>query len=97
MTYKELGAALGELVSEKQSQYGDSVGKAPALLAVLYPGGIAPHQMTDALLIVRVLDKLGRLAQRGPDGLDRGGESPWMDIAGYGLLGARKDAADRRP
>ena len=89
-----IGAALGRLVDGKQRQYGDSAGRSGAIMAILYPNGIPPHAYDDALLVVRVLDKLSRIAQRGADGKDLGGESPWSDIAGYGLLGA---AMDERP
>lgn len=88
---RELGE-LGELVTSKQRQYGDSAGRAGAIMRVLYPSGVAVHQYDDALLVVRVLDKLSRIAQRGLDGRDLGGESPWRDIAGYGLLGAAMEA-----
>lgn len=93
MEFKQLGQNLGSLVDSKQAQYGDSVGKSPRMLAVLYPNGIPVHAFGDALLVVRVIDKLNRIAVRGPNGADGGGESPWQDIAGYGLLGARKDSA----
>ena len=85
------GQRLGSLVDSKQRQYGDSAGRSGGIMRILYPQGIQPHQMDDALLTVRVVDKLFRIAQRGPDGKDLGGESPWQDIAGYGLLGANKD------
>lgn len=89
--FKTLGAQLGELVASKQTQYGDSAGRASQIMAVLYPDGIPRHAYDDALLTVRVIDKLSRIAQRGTDGKDLGGESPWKDIAGYGLLGQAKD------
>ena len=60
-------------------------------MAVLYPGGVKVHQYDDMLLTVRVLDKLSRISQRGADHKDLGGESPWKDVAGYGILGAAKD------
>jgi len=41
--------------------------------------------------VVRVIDKLFRIAQRGVDGKDLGGESPWRDVTGYGILGAARD------
>lgn len=91
MSYRERGAELGKLVESKQKQYGDSAGKSGGIMRILYPQGIASHQMDDALLTVRVLDKLSRIAQRGEDGKDLGGESPWKDLAGYGLLGWAKD------
>jgi hypothetical protein len=52
-------------------------------LSVLYPSGIKPEQYTDALAIIRVIDKLFRIANNK----DAFSESPWRDIAGYALLG----------
>ena len=89
--FKKLGTEIGELVTSKQAQYGDSANRAGKILAVLYPSGVPVHAYDDALLIVRCLDKFSRIAQRGTDGKDLGGESPWKDIAGYGLLGWEKD------
>jgi hypothetical protein len=53
----------------------------------LYPYGIKPEQYVDALGILRVIDKLFRIATK-KDAFD---ESPWRDIAGYGILGAVRD------
>ena len=90
--YVKRGVALGELVTEKQVAYGDSVGKSGRVLAVLYPDGCSRVQYDDLLLTVRVVDKLSRIAQRQEHaGQDLGGESPWKDIAGYALLGWAKD------
>jgi hypothetical protein len=86
--YARLGEEIGELVEKKQAAYGDSFGKSGAVMQILYPQGIAPARMGDALAVVRVLDKLFRIAT-DKDAL---GESPWRDIAGYGLLGARLSA-----
>ncbi len=91
LTYVERGKAIGALVASKQKQYGRSAQKTGAILRILYPKGVEPHQYDDALLGVRVLDKLSRIAQRGPNGQDLGGESPWKDVCGYGLLGWEKD------
>ena len=46
-----------------------------------------PDQYTDMLAVVRIFDKLFRIATRK----DAFGESPFKDIAGYGLLGALND------
>ncbi len=89
--FQAIGTRLGDLVKSKNRQYGDSAAKAGAILAILYPNGIPPHAFDDALLIVRCLDKFSRISQRGSDGRDLGGESPWGDIAGYGILGLAKD------
>jgi len=89
--YETLGQSIGVLVDEKQRQYGDSANKSGEILRVLYPEGVKPHSYRDMLLMVRVLDKLSRIAQRGENGRDLGGESPWRDVAGYALLGIVAD------
>ena len=84
--FADIGESVGALVDEKQAAYGDSFGKAGKIMRVLYPEGIRPDQMDDALCIVRIVDKLFRIATDR----DALGESPYRDIAGYGLLGARR-------
>ncbi|MDY6910769.1 MAG: hypothetical protein SVM79_00180 [Chloroflexota bacterium] len=85
--YATMGADLGKLVDKKQAAYGDSFGNAGKMLAVLYPDGICPEQFDDMLTIVRIIDKLFRIAN------DKGAfcENPYQDIAGYGLLGMGKN------
>lgn len=81
--YEQLGADLGKLVGEKNKAYGDSFHRAGEFLRILYPDGIKPEQYTDVLCIVRIFDKLKRIAT-DKDAL---GESPYRDIGGYALLG----------
>jgi hypothetical protein len=80
--YKELGASVGSLITEKQKAYGDSFHKSGKVLEQLFPNGIPNHCYVDALAIVRIVDKLFRIATDP----DWGGESPWKDVAGYALL-----------
>jgi len=87
MNYKQLGTEVGELVDEKNAAYGNSFEKCAEHLKMLYPNGIRPDQYGDALALVRIFDKEMRIATRK----DAFGESPYRDIAGYGLLGAMKD------
>ncbi|NRD51194.1 hypothetical protein [Corallococcus exiguus] len=91
--YGELGAAIGALVTTKQAAYGDSFGKSGAVMRILYPDGIPPERMDDALTVVRVLDKLFRIATDR----DALGESPWRDIAGYALLSVARSERERDP
>jgi len=89
--YEEIGAKVGRLVSEKQLAYGDSFGQSGKVMKILYPNGISLEQMDDALTVVRILDKLFRLATQ-PTAF---GESPYGDIAGYAILGiGRSEARD---
>lgn len=81
--YTNIGTKIGALVAKKNEAYGDSFTRAQDVLKVLYPNGIQPEQYTDMLAMIRVIDKLFRLATDK----DAFGESPWNDIAGYALLG----------
>jgi len=81
--YAEIGRKIGELVEEKQRAYGNSFGQSGEVLRRLYPNGVTTDQYDDLLCIVRILDKLFRIAT-DKDAL---GESPYGDIAGYALLG----------
>jgi hypothetical protein len=83
----DIGKEVGELCEEKNEAYGDSFAKAGAILEELYPNGVLPEQYTDMLGVIRVLDKLFRIATKK----DAFGESPWRDVAGYGILGAFND------
>jgi hypothetical protein len=86
--YTDIGIEIGSLVDEKNAAYGSSFAESYKILSVLYPNGIKPEQYTDALAIVRVIDKLFRIANKK----DAFGESPWKDIAGYALLGIANDS-----
>lgn len=88
MSYQEIALKIGKLVEKKQAAYGDSFGQSGKVMRLFYPNGIAPEQMDDALVIVRIVDKLFRIANKK----DAFGESPYGDIAGYGILGVAKDA-----
>lgn len=81
--FSTIARAIGDLVERKNAAYGDSIASAGKALRLLYPNGIAPQQMDDALLIGRIWDKLKRVATD----YDALGESPYLDIAGYAILG----------
>ena len=89
--FKVIAQEIAELVQVKQQAYGDSFGKSGQIMKILYPDGIAKDRMDDALTVVRVIDKLFRIATRK----DAFGESPYRDIAGYGLLGVAKDEEEQ--
>lgn len=82
-SFVDLGTEIGELVQKKNKAYGDSFNRSGNVLREMYPQGIAPDQYDEMLAIVRVLDKLFRIAH-DKDAFD---EEPWKDIAGYGILG----------
>ena len=82
VNYHDIAEGLAALIVEKQKSYGDSFTRSAAVMEVLYPNGISPAQYKDSLTIVRIVDKLFRIAT-DPTAL---GEDPWLDIAGYSLL-----------
>jgi hypothetical protein len=81
--YETLAADLGKTVDAKQKAYGYSFAKSGRVLSLLYPDGVRPEQFQDMLAVTRIIDKLFRIATE-PEAFD---EDPWLDIAGYGLLG----------
>jgi hypothetical protein len=85
--YQDLATKIGALVDEKNAAYGNSFGEVGEFLKILYPTGIPPEAYTDALCIVRIFDKLKRIATNK----DAFGESPYQDIVGYALLGTQKN------
>ena len=87
LKYEKLGQAIGKLVDEKNESYGKSFDNSDKILKALFPDGIMPDQYSDMLAITRIVDKLFRIANNK----EAFGESPYKDIAGYGLLGAAKD------
>lgn len=85
--YENIGCEIGRLVDEKNAAYGDSFNKSGEFLKLLYPNGIHTDQYKDMLGIIRVFDKLMRIAT-SKDAFD---ESPWNDIAGYGILRSKEE------
>ena len=85
--YETIGKEIGELVAQKNKAYGNSFSKSEKVLQALYPDGISPDQYKDMLSMVRVIDKMFRIATDK----DAFGESPWRDICGYAILGISND------
>ena len=85
--FEKIAAEMGKMVADKNIVYGDSFSKASAIIDILFPDGVKPHQYRDFLAIIRVIDKLFRIATRK----NAYGESPWRDIMGYALLSIEAD------
>jgi hypothetical protein len=83
MIYENVGREIGALVDKKNQAYGSSFNNSGEILRVLFPNGIKVEQYTDMLAVVRILDKLFRIA----NDKNAFNEDPWQDIAGYGILG----------
>lgn len=81
--FKKIGSEIGELVSRKNLAYGNSFEISGAFLKLIKPNGIKPSEYTHILLVLRIFDKLVRIVN-DPDAFK---ESPFADLAGYGILG----------
>lgn len=85
--YQELANTIGALVDQKNEAYGNSFDQAGEFLKMLYPQGVSPENYNDMLCIVRMFDKLKRIATKK----DAFGEDPFADIVGYGLLAVHRN------
>lgn len=89
--FQRLSLEIGDLVTRKDAAYGNSFGTAPKILALLYPDGVKVDQYADLLTVVRMLDKLKRVATAKADDP----EDAWRDLAGYAILRLAQREADR--
>lgn len=83
-----MAKGIADLVSEKEKAYGSAFDKAGDFLKVLYPNGIRSDQYKDMLCIVRVFDKLMRIAT-SYQGTEEKKIDAYSDMMGYALLGLR--------
>ena len=83
-SFSEIGAEVGLLVENKNKAYGSAFQVSGEILKLFFPNGCPPDKYEDLLLIARIIDKLMRIASQK----EAFGESPYVDIVGYGILGA---------
>ena len=79
-----------ELVEKKKKTYGKSVDTTVTnVLTTLYPSGISTEEFDDAIFIIRICEKLGRITSKNID--SKAKADAYGDIVGYGLLGLSRD------
>ena len=81
-SFEKIANELATLLKEKNEAYGNAFDKTTQILTLLYPNGITVEQYKDVHVIVRMLDKISRIARDN----DPFGESPYKDLAGYSIL-----------
>jgi hypothetical protein len=84
--YTRTGREIGQLVDKKNAQYGDAINVTGDFLKLLFPNGIQPENYNNVAVLVRVFDKMKRIANG-----NQGEENAWRDICGYGLLMSKED------
>jgi len=87
--YHGIAESVADLIVEKQKAYGDAFGECGQFLRLLYPNGIPPDRLDDAQYLLRIWDKMKRIATHGA-GNDPMNEDPFRDIIGYSLLALGK-------
>ena len=88
-TLLETATEVGNLLEEKNKAYGNAFDTAGDFLRLLYPQGVQPNQYNDMLCLVRIFDKMKRIATGDPT------ENSWQDISGYGILGLKRHDNDK--
>ena len=86
-TFEKIAIETAQIVTEKNKAYGNSFEKCQEFLKILYPNGVRPEAYGDMLCVVRIFDKLMRIANQK----DAFSEDAWRDINGYSLLAMQKD------
>ena len=83
MRLKQTASDVAIIVEEKNREYGSAFQKVSHILSVLFPNGIPTSKYHDVAILVRVLDKICRIASANDKNVKK---DAWLDITGYGLL-----------
>lgn len=76
--YKKLGEKIGSLVDEKNQAYSNSYNETGQILKLLYPNGIMTENYKDMIVLIRMIDKMKRLATSK----EAFKENPYKDLIG---------------
>lgn len=78
-----VAACVVKTVRDKNKEYGNAFKKVSEVLSILFPSGITSDKYHDVALLIRVLDKICRIANTNDEGVKK---DAWLDICGYALL-----------
>ncbi len=96
ISFEELGLEIGKLLESKNRAYGSAFDKAGDFLKVLFPNGVPPEKYTDMLCMVRMFDKMMRIATADTNTNEKALDA-YSDMAGYSLLGLRREKTREDP
>ena len=86
---EQLANDIGKMADAKNESYGNAVvGGTVEILSVLFPNGIPKESYEDLPVLVNIINKMLRISHGNKSDFH---ESPYRDIAGYALLGCRRD------
>lgn len=93
--FSKIAEEIGDVVELKNRAYGNAINDTEGFLKLLYPNGITEDKYHSVGLLIRMWDKMKRIASDA----EAFGESPFMDIAGYAILGeeaSRRGTGERK-
>ena len=79
----EVGEKLTNKVAEKNNAYGSAFEQITLMLLQLFPNGIPPEKYGDVSILIRLLDKVCRIANSQEN---FNNEDAWDDIMGYAMV-----------
>ncbi|HNC56972.1 MAG TPA: hypothetical protein PLP33_16140 [Leptospiraceae bacterium] len=89
-SFREIALKQAELLEKKNRAYGGSFNKTSEHLKLLFPDGIVDDQYQHVMFIIRVLDKLSRIANSSLLPPEEGCLDAYFDINGYSFLAIKK-------
>jgi len=80
---RSIACDIVSIVKEKNKEYGSAFQKVSEILNILFPNGIPTSKYHDVAILIRVLDKICRIASANDKDVKK---DAWLDLTGYGLL-----------
>ena len=80
---RSIASDVAIIVEEKNKDYGSAFQKVSEILTILFPNGIPVNKYHDVAILIRVLDKVCRIANANSKDVKK---DAWLDICGYALL-----------
>jgi hypothetical protein len=89
-TFQDIALETADTLVLKDKAYGSSFNKTAEFLKLLFPDGVVDDQYSHLMYIVRVLDKIGRIANCSLLPPEEGVLDAYKDINGYTTLMLKK-------
>lgn len=85
-SFRDIAVETAEILEIKNRAYGNSFNKTSEFLKLLFPDGVVDDQYCHLMYIIRVLDKIGRIANSSLLPPEEGIIDAYKDINGYTTL-----------
>jgi hypothetical protein len=85
-SFEDISLEISQTLEKKNKAYGNSFNKTTEHLKLLFPDGVVDDQYQHLMYIVRILDKIGRIANSSLLPPEEGVLDAYKDIQGYTTL-----------